>query len=370
MAGQQPINIVHVCGQLSTGGMEKLLVEFARHSDRRRFALRFVSLNGRGPVAEELEALDWPVVTLEQAAGVRWGVALRLTRQFRSWSPDVVHMHNMQPLCYAAPAARVARVPVLIHTRHGQHYQESRRRELHFRLATRLIDRVVCVSGDSNRLSAQQGVRLEALRTILNGIDVRRFAYAGPDASGPAVMVGRLSPEKDPQTLVRAAAMAAREEPSFRLEIAGGGPCMAELERLTHDLGVGKQVRLLGEVRDIPALLARARFFVLPSLTEGISLTLLEAMARGLAVVATRVGGNPEVVVEGHSGLLVPAADPTELATAMLRLHRNPGLSRRMGMAGHERVNQHFDATRMVGQYQDLYLECLGTRRHIEAAAA
>lgn len=369
MIEDQRISIVHVCGQLSTGGMEKLLVEFARHIDRRRFRLRFVSLNGRGPVAEELEALDWPVVALEQPAGLRWGLALRLAQQFRAWAPDVVHTHNMKPVCYAGPAARLARVPVLIHTRHGQHYHESRRHRLNFRVASHLADRVICVSEDSTRLSAQQGVRPKALRTILNGIDVRRFAYAGPDASGPAVMVGRLSPEKDPQTLVRAAAMAAHEEPSFRLEIAGNGPCLGELQRLTQELGAARQVRLLGEVRDIPALLARASFFVLPSLTEGISLTLIEAMARGLAVVATRVGGNPEVVVEGRSGLLVPAAEPTALARAMLGLHRDPELSRRMGMAGHERVNKNFDATRMVRQYQDLYLECLGASRRDRAAA-
>ena len=118
---------------------------------------------------------------------------------------------------------------------------------------------------------------------------------------------------------------AAAEDPSFRLEIAGDGPCMADLRRMAGELGLAGCVHFHGQVRDVPALLARAGLFVLSSLTEGVSLTLLEAMACGLAVVATRVGGNPEVVADGATGLLVPPGDPAAPAHAMLRLRRNEG---------------------------------------------
>src|SRR5207253_10486932 len=137
---------------------------------------------------------------------------------------------------------------------------------------------------------------------------------------GPVVMVARMSPEKDAESLVRAAALAARQLPAFRLEVAGDGACLPALKQLAAGLALGDHVRFLGEVRDVPALLARASLFVLPSQTEGISLTILEAMARGLPVVATCVGGNPEVVEDGRTGLLVPPRDPEALARGILRL--------------------------------------------------
>ena len=350
------IRVAHVVQQLNTGGMEKLLVEFARHADRRRFDLRFVSLAGRGSVADDLEAQGWPVSALGEPSGLRPGLVLRLARLFRQWRIGVVHTHNTRSLLYAAPAAWLARVPAVFHLRHGQRFGAGRRETTAFRLATRLVGRVVCVSEDSARLSAAEGVAPARLCVIHNGIDVARFAYRGPAAGGPAVMVGRLSPEKDAASLLRATALIARECPSFRLEIAGAGECLPGLRRLAGELGLHGRVRFLGEVRDIPGLLARASLFVLPSLTEGLSLTLLEAMARGLPVVATRVGGNPEVVVEGETGFLVPSRSPPELARALLRIQCDSQLGGRMGRAGRERVEKHFDVRRMVGDHEALYL--------------
>ena len=198
--------------------------------------------------------------------------------------------------------------------------------------------------------------------TIWNGIDLARFEFVGPKEEGPAVMVGRLSPEKDVETLVRAVPLILGQHPSFRLESACDGPCLASLKRLAEEeLGLRDNVRFLGEVRDIPGLLARASVFVLPSLTEGISLTLLEAMARGLPVVATRVGGNPEVVVDGETGFLVPPQSPRDLAAAILRVHGDPAQGRQMGLAGRCRVELNFDVTRMVAAYEALYMDVLRT---------
>jgi glycosyltransferase involved in cell wall biosynthesis len=202
-----------------------------------------------------------------------------------------------------------------------------------------------------------EGIAPGKITTIWNGIDVARFAYLGPQSGGPAVMVGRLSAEKDVATLVRAAALIVREHPAFHLELAGDGPCAPELTRLVDDLGLADCVRFLGEISDVPALLARASLFVLPSLTEGISLTLLEAMARGLPIVTTRVGGNPEVVDEERTGLLVPERSPADLAAAILRVLRDPAFGRRMGARGRQRVEELFDVRRMVAEYERLYLD-------------
>jgi glycosyltransferase involved in cell wall biosynthesis len=230
-----------------------------------------------------------------------------------------------------------------------------------FRLATLFADRVVCVSGDSMRLSAAEGVAARRLAVIRNGIDTSRFAYLGPSPGGPVVVVGRLVPAKGVDTLLRAAARVVRTRPDFRVEIAGDGEARPGLERLSAELGLGECVRFLGTVRDVPGLLGRASALALPSLSEGISLTLLEAMARGLPVVAARVGGNPEVVDDGVTGRLVPAGDPDRLAEQLLDVWPVSDRTRAMGRAGRERVERLFDVRRMVAEYEAMYLRL--TRR-------
>jgi glycosyltransferase involved in cell wall biosynthesis len=348
--------IAHVSLGLEMGGMEKLLVEFARHADRERFQLHFICLEGRGKLADEVEALGWPVAALGKRPGVRPGLILKLARLFRRLDVDVVHTHNTAAYFYAVPAARLARVPTVVHTRHGQRCNATPRQNRVFRFLSRFVDTMVCVSEDSRRLARGEGIDPGKTCTIWNGIDLSRFAYTGPTPGGPAVIVARLSPEKDVETLVRAAAIAAERFSGFRLEIVGDGVCRASLEELSAQLRLDDRVRFLGEMDNIPELLGRAALFVLPSLTEGLSLTLLEAMARGLPVVATCVGGNPEVVSQGETGLLVEPRSPESLADAMVRVVVQPELARQMGIAGRRRVEEFFDVRRMIAEYEALYL--------------
>ena len=367
------LRVAHVTLGLDVGGQEKLLVELARCADRRWFDLRFVSLGGRGALAGDLEAWGWPVDALGEPFGFRPGLVPRLARLFRDRRIDVVHTHDERPHIYGAPAARLAGVRRLIHTRHhGMAHRLTRRQAALVRLAARLTDRFVCVSADGARQAVRCGVPPRVVRVVHNGIDLTRFipplAPGGRGAAsegapdGPVVVVARLSPEKDIETLLKATALAAREDAALRLEVAGDGPCMAELRWSAAGLGLDGRVRFLGVVRDVPALLAGAGLFVLPSRTEGVSLTLLEAMASGLAVVATRVGGNPEVVADGETGLLVPAGDAEALAAAILRLRRDDRARRRMGEAGRHRVEGRFDVRCMTATYEDMYLGLDGVR--------
>ena len=374
---QRRLRVIHVTWGLNVGGQEKLLVEFARHADRRRFELRFASLGGRGVVAEEIEALGWPVDALEEPDGVRPGLALRLARLFRGRRPDVVHTHDDRPHVYGAFGAWLAGVPRVVHTRHHSYPARRTWKEaLLVRLAARLTDRFVCVSELGARLAVRQGIPARSVRALWNGIDLTRFEPRSPPAGGggegwgcPVVAVARLSPEKDIETLLKATALAAAEDAALRLEIAGDGPCMAELRRTAAELGLDGRVCFHGQVRDVPALLARAGLFVLPSRNEGVSLTLLEAMASGLAVVATRVGGNPEVVADGETGLLVPPGDPAALAAAILRLRRDEWERRRMEQAGRRRVERCFDVRRMTAEYERLYLGLDGAGDPLRAGA-
>lgn len=357
MTDHRKIRVIHVVGQFDMGGMEKLLVEFARHADRTRFDLRFFSLGRGGIVAEEIEAQGWPVVALEITPGLKPGLIVRLARLLFANGADVVHTHNTRPLLYAGPAALLARVARVIHTRHGQRFGATKGETVAFRLATTMVDRVVCVSHDSAMIAAREGVSPKRIRTLWNGIDVSRFRPANPQGRGPVVSVGRFSPEKDFANLIQAAAIAVGIDPTFRLDIAGDGVCMADLRQKVDELKLEGTVRLLGQVRDIPSLLSEASVFTLASLTEGISLTVLEAMATGLPVVATRVGGNPEVIEDGITGLLVPPSDPTALAGALVELWRSPDRRRLLGSAGRDRVEKHFDVRKMVADYEKLYTD-------------
>jgi glycosyltransferase involved in cell wall biosynthesis len=279
-----------------------------------------------------------------------------LRHLFRRERFDVIHTHDDKPLLYAGPAGWLAGVPRRVHTHHhGFIPQMGRRQRRLVAWASRVVDPFVCVSHDAARYAVQQGISASKVHVLWNGIDLARFAYHGPRPEGPAVTVARLSPEKDIRNLLRAIPSIIEVMPGFRLEIAGDGPCRAELMDLARELHLGEHVRFLGEVGDVSALLGRASLFVLPSQSEGISLTILEAMARGLPVVATKVGGTPEVVEDGNTGLLVAARDPAALARGILQIVGNPQEAQRLGLAARQRAEMHFDVRKMVAQYEALY---------------
>lgn len=361
-AAESLARVAHVTFDLDVGGQEKLLVEFAKHADRTRFDLRFLSIGGRGALGGDIEGEGWPVETFGAPTGLHPGLIPRLAASFRRRRPAVVHTHDMRALFYAAPAARLARVPWVVHSRHGLDVHATRRQVFVFRQLSRLVDRFVCVSEEVAALSRAQGVAPGRIRTVLNGIDLDRFRFVGPDPAGPVVTVARLSPEKDIANLVRAVAITAGRAPNLRVEVAGGGPCLEDLDRLADELGVADRIAFLGNIQDVSAVLRRARLFVLSSRSEGIPLSVLEAMARGLPVVATRVGGLPEVVVDGVTGRLVPPEEPCAMSEAILGIWDRPEKGIRMGRAGRERVEQHFEVRRMVAEYESLYLEPLSRR--------
>jgi sugar transferase (PEP-CTERM/EpsH1 system associated) len=353
-------HIVHVSLALRTGGLERLLVDFARFHDRARYRLSFVALHDGGQPAADIEAAGCDVHILNGRGRGRFANLNALRMLFRQLSPDVVHTHNLLPHVQGTAAAKLAGVPVVVHTRHGQRFGHGWWSSLQYRLAARWVDRAVSVSDDAARLSITAD-RLDAAKVarIWNGIDLQRFQFRGPADAPTAISVARLSSEKDFPTLLRAAALAVREVPEFRLLLVGDGAERNRLEQLVRELNLAYHVQLLGERRDIPELLAQSAFFVSSSLTEGVSLTLLEAMAVGLPVLATNVGGNPEVVADGETGRLVAAADPAALAAGIVRMCRERGEGLAMGSRGRRRVEEHFDVRTMMQQYEHLYDELL-----------
>jgi glycosyltransferase involved in cell wall biosynthesis len=245
-----------------------------------------------------------------------------------------------------------------VHTKHGRNRPEFRRRVALNHLAARLSSCVVTVSGNAADVARRtERVPPQKLRLIRNGIDLTDFTppRRPADSVKRAIHVARLNVIKDQGTLLHAVRLVVDKVPDFRLDIAGEGEERQALECLRDKLDLAEHVRFLGERSDVSSLLAQSGLFLLSSIGEGLSLTLLEAMASGLPVVATHVGGNPEVVVDGHTGLLVPARSPVELAGAILSLISEPERARRMGTNGRRRVEAEFDMKRVASRYEELY---------------
>ena len=358
------IHICHVSMTLLTGGLERLLVEFGRCHDANRFDLRFVSLGALGPPAEELRQMGFSVETVDLPGRGRLAALRSLRNRLQRDRVDIVHTHNTYAHFYGSVAASWAGVKTVINSQHGRGCGPKHKDKLLFRLANLKAARVVGVSEDAAALCrGEDPWAARKTSVIWNGIDTTRFVFRGPAAAPVAISVARLSPEKDFPTLLLATAIVVRQVPEFQLMMIGNGAERANLEALTKSLGIEAHVEFLGERSDVPDLLAKAGFFVSSSKSEGISLTILEAMAVGLPVVTTRVGGNPEIVVEGQTGHLVPDQNPDALAAAMLQMLAQREAWPAMGERGRQRVEQQFDIRTMVRQYEVLYSEVMNTRK-------
>ncbi len=360
-APSQAIRVCHVSMCLQTGGLERLLVDFARFHDRKKFELQFIALAGDGQPAADIRAERCSARVLNDSLKIRKLRSIaQLVQQLKQQRTQIVHTHNTYAQFYGTLAAKLAGVPIVINTQHGGGCGDSWKAQWQFKLANRWTQRVVGVSHDAARLCQQQDRGSQnKITTIWNGINLDRFTYHGPKLKPMAISVARLSTTKDFPTLLRAVPLVLPHVPDFRLRIVGDGPERAKLETLIDELNLRPQVELLGERHDVPALLAESGFFVSSSLSEGISLTLLEAMAVGLPVVATAVGGNPEVVLDGHTGRLAPAGDPVALARAIVDLCADRDLWSVMGTLGRHRIEQNFEIRQMIRSYETLYEELL-----------
>lgn len=362
-ASRRPLRVCHVSLTLKTGGLERLLADIARHHDE-SCTPEFLALTEVGRFAEIIRDAGCTVHRLKPSG--RFGQLKQMVPLFRRGQYDVVHTHNTYPHLYASIAARLAGVPVVVNTRHGQRAGHGWKSRTQFRWASHLVDRIIAVSDDAARLCVNaDGVKSRKVIRIWNGIDIDDFQFTGPVTSPVAISVARLSAEKDFPSLLQAMAIAVREVPDLKLKLVGDGPERPRLEQLTDELKLRDHVEFLGERKDVPELLSQAGFFVTASLTEGISLTLLEAMAVGLPVVATSVGGNSEIVDPALTGRLVPPADPEQLAAAMVAMCHEKGQWPSMGQAGRNRVEEHFEVRRMVSDYENLYRQLLNETARI-----
>jgi glycosyltransferase involved in cell wall biosynthesis len=376
------IRILAFVTDFRVGGTERQFATFARALDPSRFELHLACFRRLGQFLEDILPYVASVHEYQIRRLYHPGTLVSLlefARDLRKLEIDVFQAYGFYPNVFGLPAARLARVPVALGAIRdtGDHLTPSRRRlqKLACRLATGVLVNAEAVR--ENLLA--QGYEGRRICVVPNGISVERFAGTdtnpreglGIERDAPIVtLLGRLNELKGADYFIEAASLVAKRFPKARFLVVGDGAPSAGpsyrqgLECYARMLGLSERMVFAGLRSDVPALLVHSQVLVQPSLSEGLSNVLLESMAAGVPVVATRVGGNPEVVEEEVSGILVPPRDAGALAQGIERLLSDPDLALRMGRAGRERVKARFSVEQMVRRTEDVY------EGHLEASSS
>ncbi len=371
-----PPLIAHIIYRLDVGGLENGIVNLINAMPASHYRHVIICLTEYTDFRQRIRRPGVEVHALNKRDGKDLGVYVRLFRLLRALRPDIVHTRNLATVDCQLIAA-LAGVPARVHGEHGWDVIDvdgtNRKYNMLRRFMRRFVQRYIPLSVElSDWLKDTVRVRPERIARIYNGVDSDRFSPGGHELLDPARpivigTVGRMQTVKDQPTLARAFVQLTKNFPGManrlRLTMVGDGELRKEVERIVGDAGLSALTILPGARPDVADQLRAIDIFVLPSTAEGISNTILEAMATGLPVVATRVGGNVELVAEGETGMLVPPSDPDALARAIGAYLQDPALARRHGAAGRERVLQDFSMSRMLRCYLDVYDGLLTARR-------
>lgn len=355
LAPARRLAIVHVVSSLKVGGMEHFVLRIAANQAARHRVAIVAAQDG--PLREEAARLGLKVYVL--GGSQKHLRALRGAAILAWLRPHIAHAHNQTSLHYAVLAKRIGRAKVVM-TNHGQGMASPRTPSAREWSDT---DRVIAVS-QAVAARLQSPELAGKVSVIVNGIEkgeVRRSrremrAELGLGDGPVGLIVARIDGFKGHDTLIQAVARLKEQGTNVTVLVAGDGPERGKLEKLAAELGLGEnEIRFLGFRSDVPDLHAASDFFLLPSLTEGLPLSVLEAMSAGKPVIATPVGGIPELVENERHGLLVPVQDEAALAEVVARVACDPVLQERMGRAGFERVQREFSFARMTECYEELY---------------
>lgn len=378
LARRRRIRVLQVITSLERGGAENHLLALLTHADRQAFDFETAVLSGEGELVPRFREAGIPIHLLKARSRFDPFALERLANLVRQGKFDIVHSHLFRADIFAGLA--VARLgddaPALVSTRHNDdrfflnpfvgivHYVVSSRQDL-----------IIAISDHIARFTVSRGVRDPArVRRVYHGIeppvlqalerDGQRIRQELGIAQDDFLVgnVGRLAPQKGQRHLIAAMPLLLERVPRAHAVIAGAGDLEGYLRDLALEVGVGDRVHVLGPRRDVPALMHAIDVFAMPSIWEGFGLVLLEAMAAGRPIVASRVATIPEVVVDGETGVLVPAGDPLSLAEALAGLAQAPEQARAFGEAGRQRLRERFSIEKMVGDTELLYRELVDER--------
>ena len=374
-----PIRVVYCIDNMQVGGTELNALRTAERLDRRRFSISVVCIRDSGPLMARYKEAGIPVHTFPMTSlmgpeAVRQ--AVRLIRLFRTERTDIVHSHDAYTSVYGTLCARLAGVRAVIASRRSWYSPHLQGRILRAnRVAYRFAHRVVGNSPSVSRLvESEGGVSASRIVTIPNFLDETAFdpmpaatrrqmldELGVPEGAFVVGIVARLSPVKDHGTLLRAIASLRDQIPSLHCVLVGDGPERGAIEALADSLGIRDIVHLAGERTQPPNLHGLFDVSVLCSTTEAFPNSVLEAMAASRPVVATDVGGTPDAVHQGTTGLLVRPSDPSRLAEAILRLHQEPALRAKLGNAACAAARTGYSADAVIGKVEALYTRLAGS---------
>jgi len=369
--GERRIHVLHVVDSLRVGGLENGVINLINALDEKAFRNSICCLKETGDLQNRLKNGSVEIFQMSRQSGRHhFGKMAALVRDHRV---DVVHSNNWGTFFDAVLAAHLGGASLMVHCIHGLFTEDLQRMRWRRRFLQRLLSlgthRLYAVADYLRRYYIRRvGISPGRIETIYNGVDVRRHAPPSQirrravrsqlGFSDDDVLIGSVGTLywiKDPQTLLEAAVEVCSLHPRAIFLWIGDGRLRESLQARAERMGLGRRVRYLGRRDDVAEILAGLDIFVLPSIIEGLSYSLLEAMATGLPVVTTRVGGNPELIRDGREGLLVPPRRPRRLARALITLVDDHRMRRRLGIGGRRRVEERFSLQTMVDRYEQMY---------------
>ena len=366
--------ILHLIESSELGGAEKMLVSLVERLDKSQYK-SIICLHEDGWLNVQLQKMGFETATIPQnrSFDVRW--LLTILSLIKKRKIILIHAHEFAMNVYGSMASAMTGIPIIT-TVHGKNYYwEKWRRRLAYRFASKQST-MVAVSEDIKKfLNEKVGIKNGRIITIYNGINTDAYypdnelrgrirKEFGINSMQPVIgTVGSLSPVKGHTYLLKAAAIVTKTFPDAVFLVAGGGELLGQLQIEASQLGIEKKLIFLGPREDIRALLQDVDIFILPSLSEGLPLSVLEAMACAKPVVATNVGGIPEVIMDGQTGFSVPPRNPEALAEKILLLLKNKSFAEKFGRAGNERVRKEFTFENTWIKYQKLYEKCLEDKK-------
>ncbi|MEO8386752.1 MAG: glycosyltransferase [Betaproteobacteria bacterium] len=364
------IHVLHVLLNLDPGGLENGVVNVVNGLDKQEFHSSVCCLQHKGVFAQRIQG-DTIVFEMGHTKGNNFLLPLRLAARMRTLRPDIVHTRNPESFFYGFVAAKLAGVTAIVHSEHGRNFPDSNLRHRVQGIFSKHTDCIFALTGNlRDSLIKHVGIAPEKIDVIYNGVDLKKFQsyecstirqQIGAGNRLVVGSVGRLVSIKNYKLLIEAMHLL-RNRFDLMLVLIGDGPERANLEAQAKGQGLAKHIVFLGHQNDVHKLIGGMDIFVLPSINEGMSNTLIEALAARIPCVASSVGGNPEIIRQNRDGLLFESNDATGLANCIAMLCESPELRSRLAESGRERTISQFSLETMIDNYQRLYRRALHGR--------
>lgn len=372
------IKICYLITGLNTGGAEMMLYRLLKQLDKTRYSIIVVSIIPLGKIADKIKKLGIDVISMDMTSKLDVSAIFRLVRFLKDYKPTILHSYLFHANLLGRIAGKIAGVPIIISSIRNTIFG-GQIRELALRYTDFLSDAttIICETA-AKRMISRKVVPKEKLHVIYNGIDPKmyenfseddrqkmRMEFNIPDTATLLISVGRLQKQKGYPYLIQSAVELKNRGYNFVWLIAGEGELRFQLEQMVKNYGLEDTIRFLGLREDVPKLMFASDIFVLTSLWEGLPGVVLEAMAVGLPVVATDVGGTPELVEDGTNGFLIPPGNPMKMADAIEKLINMSGEARRkIGSMGKEIVKEKFTVETMARKHEGLYVKLLQKKQY------